>query len=73
MTTAYVAIGAVLVIGFGVWLAFRQARKRGRAEAQRDHFETSTEHAREAHETHEDVARLPDADLRDELRDHYRD
>ncbi len=68
MLTTYIALGAGAVLLFGVWLAFRQARKRGEAEAEGRANKRSAEHAREANETREDVARLRDADLDRELR-----
>ena len=72
MTTLAAVLGAVLVLGFGLWLAFRQARKRGRAEAERAVHRIAADHARESHAIREDVARLSDADLDRELRRYTR-
>jgi ABC-type nickel/cobalt efflux system permease component RcnA len=72
MTTLAVVIGVVFVLGFGLWLAFRQARKRSRAEAAGAAHRAAADHARESHAIREDVARLPDAELDCELRRYTR-
>lgn len=65
--TTYAIIGGLVVVAiFLVWLAFRQARKRGEAEADGRSNKRSAEHAREAAEIDEDVARMSDADRRRE-------
>ena len=68
MTTLAIVGGVVAVAMFLVWLAFRYARKAGEAGAERDHAMTKAEQARKANEIDEDVARLSDAGLDDELR-----
>ncbi len=55
---------ALVVLGFG----WAMAKRAGRVEEQRDQAEASTERARERHEIDEDVARLSDSALDDELR-----
>lgn len=57
--------GAVMVLI--VILHGRRSRQLGRAEAQRDGFEKAADHAKEALEIDEDVARLSDAELDREL------
>ncbi len=60
--------GAVcLILAFG-WMGMILARRSGRAEAERDQAQASTERARERHEINEAVARLSDSALDSELR-----
>ena len=63
---AAIAFGAVVLIFF-VWLAFRYAHAAGSADAERKAFKEQTEHARQANEIDEDVARLDDGELDREL------
>lgn len=72
--SAYVVVGAIaaVALGIGVFLvrnAFRAARARGEAEAQRAQSQAKSEQARKANAIDEDVARLSDTDLDRELRD----
>ena len=68
--TTYAAIGGmVLVLLFIVWIAFRSAERKGRADAERDRFQAASEAARRANEIDEDVMRLPDDELDRELFD----
>jgi hypothetical protein len=69
VTTYAVIGGLLLVLVFIVWLAFKNAEGKGRAEAERDHFQTESEEARRANEIDEAVIRLSDSDLDRELRD----
>ena len=69
MTIVLVIGSAVVVLCVMGWLGFRYARRSGRAEAQRAHFQRKSEQARMANEIDEDVARMSDADLDRELRD----
>lgn len=69
MTTFAVVGGVVLVLIFLVWLAFKKVEGKGRAEAEREHFQVKSEQARQANEIDEDVARLSDDELDRELRD----
>lgn len=59
---------AVAAVGLFVWLAFRSARKRGAAEAKQKHAEKSAERAKDAQAIDDDVRRLSDDNLADELR-----
>ena len=68
MTTYAIIGGGIIVAVFLVWLAFRQARKRGEAEAESEAHERSAEDAREAREIEEDVARMSDDELDRRLR-----
>lgn len=72
-TTIALIGGGVLLAAFAVWLAVRMARRRGRAEAERDRATAGLEQARRGHAIREDVERLSDADLDDELRNDSRD
>lgn len=70
----YVIVAAVAAVmaslgAFLIWRGFAAERKRGEAEAERDHYQTMSEQARRANEIDEDVVRLSDADLDRELRD----
>lgn len=62
-------IGALVlgVVAF-VWMAFRNARKRGERDAQFDQSEQSAERAKDAAKIDDDVRRLDDDDLDSELR-----
>ena len=62
-------VGLFLLLLFIVWIAFKTAEKKGRAEAEREQFQAKSEAATEAHEIDEAVLRLSDADLDRELRD----
>ena len=62
-------IGAlVLGVGLVIFLAFRNARKRGERDAQFDQSKQSADRARDAAEIDDDVRRLDDDDLDSELR-----
>jgi hypothetical protein len=61
--------GLFAVLAFIVWIGFKSAEKKGRAEAEREQFQAKSEAATEAHEIDEAVLRLSDADLDRELRD----
>ena len=64
------AIAAVvLAVALFIWLAFRNVRKRGAAEAKQKYAEKSSERAQDAQRIDDDVRRLSDDDLADELRD----
>jgi len=69
MTTYAVIGGLILVLIFIVWIAFKTAEGKGRADAERDQFQTKSEEARQANEIDEAVIRLSDDDLDRELRD----
>ena len=69
---AIIAAVAAVMLGLGaflIWRAFAAERKRGEAEAERDHYQMKSEQARKANAIDEDVARLSDPDLDRELRD----
>ena len=62
---------AAVILGLGaflIWRAFAAERRRGAAEADRDHYQAKSEQARRANAIDEDVARLSDSDLDSELR-----
>jgi len=62
----YAGLGA-LILAFG-WIGMIIARRSGRAEAERDQAVQSADRAKVRHEIDEDVARLSDSALDDELR-----
>ena len=66
---AAVVLGAVVLAAVGLMLYGRSQRKRGRAEANAEGLESAVEAARKSGEIDEDVARLSDADLYNELHD----
>ena len=68
MTTLYLVLLVGALGAFAVWLGFRYARKSGSAQARADGLETAVDHARKSGAIDEDVSRMPDADLYDELR-----
>ena len=57
------ALGAFLI-----WMGFRYARKSGVSQARADGLEAGADAARKGQEIDEDVARMSDSDLDDELR-----
>ncbi len=63
----FVLAGAAVLIAIVVIYGLAQ-RRRGRAEADRDRAEDTAKQAQEGHEIDEDVRRLSDDDLYDELR-----
>ena len=65
---AYVLAGAGVLIAVVVIYGLAQ-RQRGRAEAGKKSAEKAVTHARKAREAREDVARMSDSDLADELYD----
>jgi hypothetical protein len=68
--TTYAVIGGLLVVLlFLVWLAFRSAEGKGRAEAEKRHYQRNSDRARKANEIDEAVLALPDDQLDNELRD----
>ena len=68
MNTLYL-VGLVGALGaFAVWLGFRYARKAGASQARADGLEAGADAARKGQEIDEDVARMSDSDLNDELR-----
>ena len=70
VVTVYLVIGAaVLVLGFAVWLSFKSAEGKGRAEAEKQYLQRKTDEAERANAIDEDVLRLSDGDLDRELRD----
>lgn len=58
---------------FAVWLGFRYALKAGASEARADNLEAGTDAARKGQAIDEDVSRMSDDDLFDELHDSGRD
>jgi hypothetical protein len=69
VTTYAVIGGLVVILFFLVWLAFRTAEGKGRAEAEKRHFQGMSDHARRANEIDENVLSLSDDRLDRELRD----
>lgn len=68
--TTYAVIGGLLVILlFLVWLAFRTAEGKGRAEAEKRHYQGISDQARKANAIDEATLSLSDDDLDRELRD----
>ena len=67
-----IQIGLIIaVVGgaiFGIWMAFRSARKRGEAEVRTDYAANSAERAQEAAEIDDEVAGLDSDDLDHRLR-----
>ena len=73
MNTLYL-IGLVGLLGaFAVWLGFRYARKAGASQARADGLKAGVDAARKGQAIDEDVSRMSDDDLFDELRDGGRD
>lgn len=68
MTTLYVVLAALLLLGFAIWLIRRGAKREGRLEANTDALEASHDHAKKAQRIDEDVARLNDPQLDERLR-----
>ena len=68
MTNILLTLGLVIVAGGAIWGLTRYARARGRAETERDAARGATNAARRGHAIDEDVARMSDARLDDELR-----
>jgi hypothetical protein len=64
VTTIYIVGIALAAVGAALWLA----KRLGRADAQKDAAEKAVDHAREANEIRDDVARLSDDELYRELR-----
>ena len=61
--------GLLAVLGaLVIWLGFRYARKAGAAQARADGLEAGADAARKGQEIDEDVSKLSDSDLDDELR-----
>ena len=60
--------GMVALLLAAGWVIAIIARRSGRAEAERDQAAQSAEHGRKRHEIDEDVARMSDSALNDELR-----
>jgi len=67
MTTVYLVLAGLLAFVALALLCGRQSRKRGRAEASSANLESAVEAARKAGAIDEDVFKLADADLYDEL------
>lgn len=59
---------AILGVVVFVWMAFRNARKRGERKIQLDQASKSAKRAQKAAEIDDEVSRLSDDDLDDELR-----
>ncbi len=70
MTTLLLIAGLVVVAGGAIWFLARYARKRGRAEAQRDAAKGSADAGRQARTIEEEVRRMDGAAIDDELRGH---
>lgn len=68
MTTIAITGGAVLFLVVVVLAAMRVANGKGRAEAEKEHFQAKSEQARQANEIDEDVSGLSDDELARELR-----
>ncbi|MCK5276222.1 MAG: hypothetical protein KAR37_16325 [Alphaproteobacteria bacterium] len=73
MTTLYLILAGAGVIGLLALLYGRQSRKRGRAEANAEGLESAVDAARKSGAIDEEVSRMPDADLYDELHNGGRD
>jgi len=69
MTTIAVIGGGVLFLVVVVLAGMKVAKGKGRAEAEKEHFQAKSEQARQANEIDENVARLSDDELDRELRD----
>ena len=68
MTTVLLIAGLVIVAGGAIWGLARSARKRGRAEVQRDAAKGSADAGRRARIIEDQVRGLDGAALDDELR-----
>ncbi len=68
MDIQYILAGIAIIV-IAIWFAMRQAKKRGQAEAQAKASRKAVDHAKQARKTREDVARMSDNDLSDELYD----
>jgi hypothetical protein len=64
VTTLYIVGFALAAVGVALWLA----KRLGRADARKDAAEKGVDHAKEANRIRDDVARLSDDELADELR-----
>ena len=73
MTTLYLILAGAGVIGLLALLYGRQSRKRGRAEANAEGLVSAVDAARKSGAIDEDVNRMSDADLYDELHNGGRD
>lgn len=69
MITLYLILAGLGVVVVLALLYGYQSRQRGRAEANSEGLESAVDHARKSGEIDEDVSKLSDADLYDELRD----
>jgi hypothetical protein len=67
VTNLYLILAGLAVVVLVIWLYGHQSRKRGRAEANAEGLESAVDHARKAGAIDEDVSRMFDADLDDEL------
>lgn len=73
MTTLYLILAGAGVTGLLALLYGRQSRKRGRAEANAEGLESAVDAARKSGAIDEEVSRMSDADLYDELHNGGRD
>lgn len=73
MTGLYAGLAGLAAVVLLALLYGRQSRKRGRAEANSDNLQRAVEAARKSGAIDEDVTRLSDADLYDELHGDGRD
>lgn len=73
MTTVYVVLAALLLLGFAILLIKRGAKREGRLEANKDALEAAHDQSKKAQRIDEDVARMSDARLDERLRDYSRE
>ena len=68
MTTLYLVGAVVAVAGLAIWLAIRNARSRGRAEAIGEQAEKQGETAQDARRIDDEVKGMTDDELNESLR-----
>lgn len=69
MTSLYIALGSIITIAVIVWLALREAKKRGRAEQENESIKAIFDDVHLANRVREESDRTPVNDKRKWLRD----